>query len=279
MRRIGWVLAAPLAMVSLTACGMMDAEMSVDDAVVMSALEDEELGTEEGEDPATTDEAGDVEQAEEVGLDCSLEAIRGRIMNRFDHNRNDQIDGEEGQEMTEHFGGDGEQAELGQGERRRGPRARRGRGHHKLKRIKFIYDADESGDLDEAERAVLEGDLVARCENKQAYLLENFDADEDGALSEEEIQAARDARQAEREANRDERFSELDADGNGELSREEFEAAREARGDRCEARRAAMTEAFDTDGDGELSDEEKSAMRDTLREWVRGEHMGEDRPF
>jgi len=262
----------------LTACGAMDAEMSVDDAVVMSALEDEELGTEEGEDPATADEAA---EAETVGLDCSPEAIRDRIMNRFDRNRNDQIDEDEGQEMTEHFGGDGEGPEMGEGPRngRRGPHARRGRGHHKLKRIKFIYDADESGDLDEEERAVLEGDLVARCENKQAYLLENFDADEDGALSEDEIQAARDARQAEREERRDERFSELDADGNGELSREEFEAAREARGDRCEARRAAMTEAFDTDGDGELSDEEKSVMRETLREWVRGEHMGEDRPF
>ena len=40
-----------------------------------------------------------------------------------------------------------------------------------------------------------------------------------------------------------------------------------------------MLEQFDTDGDGELNDEEKAAMRDYLREWVRGEHMGEGRPF
>jgi hypothetical protein len=36
---------------------------------------------------------------------------------------------------------------------------------------------------------------------------------------------------------------------------------------------------FDTDEDGELSDEEKGALREYLREWVRGEHLGEGRPF
>ena len=204
-------------------------------------------------------------------------------MNRFDRNGDNAIDGEETQEMTEHFGGDNEgpDAEMS-GERRRGKRGHhgpRGRGHNKLKRLKFIYDIDESGDLDEAERATLEADLVVRCENKQAYMLENYDADEDGALSEEELEAAREARRAAHEERRAARFDELDADGNGELSREEFESGREARGERCEERRAAMLEQFDTDGDGELNDEEKAAMRDYLREWVRGEHMGEGRPF
>ena len=48
---------------------------------------------------------------------------------------------------------------------------------------------------------------------------------------------------------------------------------------RCEARRAAMLEQFDADGDGELNEEETSALREYLREWVRGEHLGEERPF
>ena len=278
MRRLGWVLVAPLAFAGLMACGTQGAEMSVEDAVYLSALEDEELGTEEGEDTSIADEAAPVE------FDCSLEAVRERIMNRFDRNRNDQIDGEEGQEMTEHFGGDdagpdGEVVESDGRQGRRGHQGRRGRGHNKLKRLKFIYDVDQSGDLDEDERAVLEGDLVARCENKQAYLLENFDADEDGELSQEEMDAAREARRAAHQERRADRFDEVDTDGNGEVSREEFEAAREARGERCENRRAAMLEQFDTDGDGELSDEEKAAMREYLREWVRGEHLGEGRPF
>jgi hypothetical protein len=36
---------------------------------------------------------------------------------------------------------------------------------------------------------------------------------------------------------------------------------------------------FDADGDGELNDEETGALREYLRQWVRGEHIGEDRPF
>ena len=90
MRRLGWVLVAPLAFAGLTACGAVDeADMSIEDAVYLSALEDEELGTEEGEDTAIGDEAAPVE------FDCSLEAVRDRIMNRFDRNRDNQIDDEE----------------------------------------------------------------------------------------------------------------------------------------------------------------------------------------
>ena len=71
----------------------------------------------------------------------------------------------------------------------------------------------------------------------------------------------------------------MDTDGDGEVSSEERAAAREGRESRCEARRAAMLEQFDADGDGELNEEETSALREYLREWVRGEHLGEERPF
>lgn len=267
-------IVTPVALLGLAACGVDDADMSVEDAVYMSALEDEEMGSEEGEEPTN------VEPVSEEADPCSLEAIRGRVMHRFDGNRNGHIDGDEQGNMSRHFGGD-EEGEVSQGER--GERGRhhghRGHGHHKLKRIKWIYDVDASGDLSEDERAVLESDLVARCENKTAYLLENFDADEDGELSEEERDAARDARRAARAERRAEKFAAIDTDGDGEISQEEKEAAREARGDRRDEKRAAILEAFDADGDGELSEDEKNDLRDYLREWVRGEHMGEGRPF
>lgn len=269
-------MVAPIAFLGLAACGVetIDSEMSVDDAVYMSALEEEDLGTEEGEDPADSEEV-----TEEVDA-CSLEAIRERVMNRFDRNRDGNVDGDEQSEMSNHFGGDENGEVEGDGPRRgHGHFGRRGRGHNKLKRLKFIYDVDGSGDLSDDERAVLEGDLVARCENKRAYLLENYDADGSGDLSDEEREAARDARRAAHEERRAERLAAIDTDGDGEISSEERDAAREGRESRCDARRAAMLEQFDADGDGELNEEEKSALRDYLREWVRGEHIGEGRPF
>ena len=41
----------------------------------------------------------------------------------------------------------------------------------------------------------------------------------------------------------------------------------------------ALFRRIDADGDGELNDEENNALREYLREWVRGEHIGEGRPF
>ena len=270
-------LVAPIALFGLAACGVetIETDMTLDDAVYMSALEEEDLGTEEGEDPADSEEV-----SEEVDA-CSLEAIRERVMNRFDRNQDGQVDGDEQSEMSNHFGGD-ENSGVGHGHahgRRHGHHGLRGHGHKKLKRLKFIYDVDGSGDLSDEERAVLEGDLVARCENKRAYLLENFDADGSGDLSDEEKEAARDARRAAHEERRAQRLAEIDTDGDGEVSSEERAAAREGRESRCEARRAAMLEQFDADGDGELNEEETNALREYLREWVRGEHIGEGRPF
>jgi len=265
-------IVTPLALLGLAACGMTEAEMTVEDAVYMSALEEEDMGTDEGEDPADSEEV-----TEEVDA-CSLEAIRERIMNRFDRNQNGDVDPDEQAEMSSHFGGD-ENAEIGGEGRGHGQRGHRGRGHDKLRRIKWVYDVDGSGDLSDEERAVLEGDLVVRCENKQAYLLENFDTDEDGVLSDEERDTAREARRAAHEERHAERRAAVDADGDGEISDAEREAARDTRRENCAERRAAKYEMFDADGDGELSEDEKNDLRDYLREWIRGEHIGEGRPF
>jgi Ca2+-binding EF-hand superfamily protein len=282
----------PFALVGLTACGAFEADMSVDDAVYMSALEEEDLGTGEGDDPADGEDAADAEGAADADADaatgdgtvaevddCSLEAIRARITDRFDTNGNGNVDPDEQANMSGHFGGDHHGHMHGHKRGKRGRGHHRGLGHHKLHRIKWIYDTDNSGELSETERAVLEGDLVTRCENKEAYMLATYDTDADGVLSEEELAAASAAKEAEREARRAERLAEIDTDGDGEVSKTERRAARDARRANCEARRAAKVEMFDADGDGELNDEETNALRDYLRQWVRGEHIGGDRPF
>ena len=67
----------------------------------------------------------------------------------------------------------------------------RDRPGHRLRHMLWVYDLDESYDLDDSERAELEADLEARCENKTAWLLANFDVDGDAALNAEERAAAR----------------------------------------------------------------------------------------
>jgi hypothetical protein len=283
-RRVLTIL-TPFALVGLAACGAFEADMSVDDAVYMSALEEEDLGTGEGDDPADDDADADADGETATGDetvteadDCSLEAIRARITDRFDTNGNGAVDTDEQANMSGHFGG-GHHGHMHGHHGRRGRGHHRGLGHHKLKRIKWIYDTDNSGDLSDTERAVLEGDLVTRCENKEAYMLATYDTDADGTLSEEELTAASTAREAERDARRAERLAEVDTDGDGEVSQTERQAAREIRRANCEARRAAKVDMFDADADGELNDEETNALREYLRQWVRGEHIGGDRPF
>jgi hypothetical protein len=56
--------------------------------------------------------------------------------------------------------------------------------------LHFIYDADDSKDLDEAERQTLLDDHTVRCDAIYAKIVADFDVDGDGALSDEEKAAA-----------------------------------------------------------------------------------------
>jgi Ca2+-binding EF-hand superfamily protein len=134
-----------------------------------------------------------------------------------------------------------------------------------------VYDADASGALEASELESVKADLEARCENRRAALLERFDVDGDGTLDADEREAARAAlreRFAERHAARVDRF---DADGNGRLGPLERRRAGGMLRDRLAARRQAITDEFDTDGDGELDAEEREALGEHLRACVRGE--------
>lgn len=133
-----------------------------------------------------------------------------------------------------------------------------------FRRLLWIYDVDDSGDLSDDERAELEADLAVRCDNLQAALLEAFDADLDGTLSDEELTNAQAAYEAERVAREVAELAEFDADGDGQLSHEERRAAHDAK-------KAALIARFDADASGDLDDTEAAALRAYMRSVVRGE--------
>lgn len=269
---IGFIL-VPIAITCLMGCGEKmedDAEnfISTTEATYLAALEDDDLGTGEGTESSTNETFSE-------DFECSFEQIRERIRNRFDRNRNGSIDPDENNEMSNHFS-DGEEGERPEDGEFGTTRHRRGHHHHKLRRLRWIYDADNSRSLDEFEREELKADLEARCKNQKAYLLANFDTNNDGALSQEEKNGARQAKQQARQERRDEMLEAADTNNDGEISREERRAAHQQRRANRHARRKALKEMFDTNEDGELNDEERTALRQYLREWIRGEHLGDD---
>ena len=318
MRQFATTLLIPFAFGSVTACGdgSLTDSINLEEATYLSALEGEDLGSDEGDTGEASAEGPTMEEGQqppEAPFACSFDQIRDRIRERFDRDGDGELGPTEQEEMSSHFDDGEEEGEAAQGEldRPRRPRGPRGHGpegdrpegdrvegdrvegdrpegegrpdarrprHHKLKRLRWIYDTDSSGSLDEEERAVLQADLEARCENIRATMLENFDADEDGSLSEEERQAAHDARRENHQQRREDRRTNADTDDDGEVSREERQAAHAAHRENRQERRGDLKALFDTDEDGVLSDDEKAALREYLREWVRGEHIGEGRP-
>lgn len=336
MRRLATTLLIPMALGGLTACGESTTEsITLEEATYLSALQEEDLNSNEREAPEAQearDSGEDLQEHQERShspFACSFDQIRDRVRDRFDQDGDGEIGPAELEEMSRHFDDEEEADEPTEGEidrprrdqrahrqraegqRNRGPRARgqqsrdeapqaqdqqsggeepqaqgnrgdrpgqRRHRHHKLKRLRWIYDADSSGSLDAEERATLRADLNARCANIRARLLELFDADSSGTLEQEEREAARDARRDRRHQRRENRRDQADTNEDGHVSREERQAARAAHRENRQDRRATLKARFDADSDGVLSDEEKAALRDYLREWVRGEHLGERRP-
>ncbi|MEW5848963.1 MAG: hypothetical protein AB2A00_09115 [Myxococcota bacterium] len=154
------------------------------------------------------------------------------------------------------------------------PHGGRGMGRHRWRMLAWVYDNDESGDLDEAERAELESDLAARCEARNARLLAQYDADADGTLSSEEEAQAQADLQAAHEARRAEALASYDADGNGSLSCAERQAMHEARHAEMEQLRAEREAEFDVDGSGDLDASERAAKRAAIKERIRSGEPG-----
>ena len=237
------------------ACGELEGgEITLDEATAESTLEQTP-----SEVPSELDAASEAEEATFSGLqECRWEPTRGRLLGRFDLNGDGRLDAVERADLRESL------EDLPPHARARA-RFALGRRMARVKFIRWVYDADGSQSLDEAEKELLRADLEARCDARASILLENFDSDGDGELSESEREAARDARRAQHRERFEARLAEADTDGNGELSREEKLAARELHRERVQARRDEIRGQFDLDGDGELSDEEREAAR----AWVR----------
>lgn len=176
-------------------------------------------------------------------------------------------------------GSDAIGAEGMTGESSREPLVARGCGFETIvENVVARYDADQSGDLDESERAGLvaefgdaESGLAAEHPNRgqpsrAAVLLDTYDSDASGTLEAGEIaalQADIEARCADRLTKLVEKF---DANGDGTLDESEWQGARVALRERITEHRRERSAAFDTDADGQLDDDELAEVRSDAME-------------
>ncbi len=128
--------------------------------------------------------------------------------------------------------------------------------------IAFVYDTDQSGDLDEAERAVILEDFSARCESLHDKLLAEFDADGSGDLDDTELAAAK---QALDERRPDGPPPEGPPPDSGDTSRPEGPPM----GPPPEGEIPPPFLSFDTNGDGTLSETEFAVLQADVRAHIR----------
>lgn len=277
MKRNYTIALAALLGLSLAACAD-DLDLTIEDATYVAALSEGEGEPVDGAPAGDLDEGAQEDIEEQLETDgnvsaaCSFQEMRQHVVQAYDENGDGQLDGAEGEQLREDMGVSMDKRQT-LGERRRFAR------QHRLMRIKWIYDADESGDLSEQERKQLREDLEARCENRMEYLLENFDADESGELSEDEWEAVRTELRARIQARRQEHLAQYDENGNGEIDPGEQLTFRAQRRAEIQARREEVKQQFDADGSGTLDEEEKAALREHMRARVRGEHFGSEDRF
>jgi len=190
--------------------------------------------------------------------DCRVVEFRQRVIEEYDVDGDGELDADERAALR---------ADFGVHPLRRSWFAR----YHRMKRLAWIYDRDDSFDLDEAERDELRMDLETRCMNRQAWLLDAFDAYESGDLDDAEWQAALDDLAERVKARHDEFVARYDENDDGVV--DAFERV-QARIDRLEVMLAIhemALEKYDENGDGRLSTDEREALRDALAERVQGQ--------
>jgi len=275
MRDIRSIILAGACVGLLVACGAVEdqgvgdggAAALVEEASFSAALSDgdgEDLGAvSTGIDlalAAEEDVESDLDDDGVFEIDCSLAALRERVIDEYDGNGDGRLGADELHELRE---------ELGPRPLRRHCFAR----HHRLARLRWIYDGDDSGRLDEAERAELRADLEQRCENREAWLLASYDADGSGDLDAEEWAQAIEDLRARRRARRAAILEEFDLNGDGWLGPFERLAALHARVEAIQERRQALFDTYDVDDDGVLDADEKAALREALKSLVRGEYF------
>ena len=252
---------------ALSACGQESTDLGlVDEAAALAALsEDEgqaldEVPTGTTNDAATeaADDAEDTSAAPEPMRTCSLDGFRERVMAQYDTDGNGKIEGSELDALRDALGAQ--------------PRHRvRWARHQRLARLRWIYDTNGDGALDDAERAQLRADLEVRCENRQQALLAEFDANGDGTLDDGEWLEARAAIMARREQARAAVMAQYDLNGSGTLEFAERQALIADVQARVASMRAQLQAQFDADGSGTLDATEIAALKEYLRTRVCGE--------
>ncbi|MFO0598899.1 MAG: calcium-binding protein [Myxococcaceae bacterium] len=189
---------------------------------------------------------------------CDLEGRRQRILARYDANANGQLDRDELAALRSDL------ADKGGFAARFGVLHRR----HVLRRLAWVFDENDDGQLSADERTALIDALHARCERIKANVLAHFDANGDGQLDETERAAAKAALVARVQAQRERILSQYDVNHDGVLDDGERAQLRADRVAAFKARRAELVAQFDADHDGTLNAAEKLALRQAIQQRI-----------
>lgn len=158
-------------------------------------------------------------------------AFKARLLERFDANKDGQLDDAEKAEARKAFEG---MRRRGGTDGRRGRRpGARGHGGSKLagagmRKMLEKFDADKDGRLNEAERGEARAALEAAREKFRGAMLARYDTDRDGTIGEAERKTAKESLQQAAAEVHLEIKARFDQDGDGELSHFERRLARRA---------------------------------------------------
>lgn len=227
-------------------------DLSADAAGGMLEQEVDQLADEAAEDlpdPTVEPEAGA----------CDLGALRQRVIATYDADGNGTLDASERAQIRQDLG------DMRQGRPRLFQAARRIR-RHAWHAVRWAFDVNHDGVLDDAERAELVAAAEQRCEARRQRVLDNFDANGDGTLDDSERAAARAARRARVQQRFQDILAAHDTNGDGVLDQTEREALRAAVRAEFRSRRQAVKTQFDLDGNGVLDAAERDALKAAIRQ-------------
>ena len=206
------------------------------------------------EEAAADDVTDDLDDPPLMPEDCSLAAVRARVIDTYDTNGDGELSNSERATLRDDFDAV---------PRNHGRRAAR---RHMLRRLFFAYAADSSQTLNDEERDALRADLETRCSNRQAWVATH------GGL--EAVRAAMTQKAQERLACV---IAQFDTNASQSIDTEEEKAAlHEAIVANIRQRREDFMASFDQDGQAGLSDSEQAHYIDEVKSIVRGEHFGEE---
>ena len=239
-----------LGITTIVACGHPDdAELlEIEDEITLTAISGpEEAGVKGGLAFSALPGALEADtDRPELFRACNAQAVVDSIVARYDANKNGSIDEDEGDRLW--------------AKRSRRNKYERRKRLGKWRMLSFIYNEDDSDNLNDDELRTLLGDFDLRCEALHAQLADEFDHNGDGFLDDDEFLTAKEAVRTRHKEHRRLRASEkhsMETSGN----REALKAFKKGDLGIC----PAIAVEFDTDRDGFLNPSERKVLRDTLR--------------